>query len=358
MRVAYDAGPLLDPPTGIGRYVRELGLALEAQGVELARYAVALGLRPGRGLDVEGVARLRIPARLAQALWRRFDAPAITRLSGPVALVHGTNFVLPASGGTPGVVTVHDLSYLRSDAFPGGERLRELVPWSVRRAARVLVPTAAVRAELAAELSLDEDAIVVTPEGVSPIFFGAAPLADTVLGRMGIPGPFALALGTIEPRKNLTTLLDAWRRARRELDGWTLVVAGPKGWKEQLPDTEGVLLTGWVPEETLPGLYAAADVFCYPSTYEGFGLPPLEAMAAGTPALVGRYGAAPEVLGQAAMLVDPQDADAFAQGLIRLATQASLRQSMQVAGRARASTYTWEATAKATIGAYRDVIEK
>jgi glycosyltransferase involved in cell wall biosynthesis len=353
VRVAFDAGPLLDPPTGVGRYADELARALEAQDVELLRYAVALGLRRGRSGHIDGVSRWRVPARVAQALWRRFDAPAITRLTGPVDVVHGTNFVLPALGGTPGVVTVHDLSFLRSDVFPGGERLRALVPWSVRRAARVIVPTRAVAEEVSQELKVPQELITVTYEGVSPVFFGAAPLGETVLGRMGIPGPFAVAVGTIEPRKNLSTLLEAWRRARRELGGWRLVLAGPRGWGEELPETEGVMPIGWVGAETLPGLLAAAEVFCYPSVYEGFGLPPLEAMAAGTPALVGRYSAADEVFGEAAILVDPHDADGFAEGLVRLATNGSLRASLQLAGRARASSYTWERTAKATLGAYR-----
>lgn len=353
MRVAFDAGPLLDPPTGVGRYADEMGRALEAQGVELVRYAVALGLRRGRGVQVGGVKRWRVPARVVQELWKRFDVPVVTRLTGPVDLVHGTNFVLPALGEVPGVVTVHDLSFLRSDVFPGGERLRALVPWSVGRAARVIVPTRAVAQELSEELAVPREKITVTYEGVAPVFFGAAPLGETVLGRMGIPGSFAVAVGTIEPRKNLSTLLEAWRRVRSELAGWRLVLAGPRGWGEQLPETEGVMPIGWVGDEMLPGLLAAADIFCYPSAYEGFGLPPLEAMAAGTPALVGRYAAATEVIGDAAMLVEPHDADGFADGLVRLATDEGLRTSLQLAGRARASSYTWERTAKATLGAYR-----
>jgi glycosyltransferase involved in cell wall biosynthesis len=135
-----------------------------------------------------------------------------------------------------------------------------------------------------------------------------------------------------------------------------LVLAGPAGWGPQLPETAGVRLIGWVGDETLPGLLAAADVFCYPSLYEGFGLPPLEAMAAGTPALVGRYPAAPEVAGDAALLVDPEDSRAIGEGLVRLATDGDLQARLRRAGRVHAAGFTWERTAAATIAVYRAVV--
>ncbi|HEX2050200.1 MAG TPA: glycosyltransferase family 1 protein [Actinomycetota bacterium] len=346
MRVAFDAGPTLDVQTGVGRYARELGDALEAIGVDVRRYAVAL-----RGRAGPDIARVRVPARAAQWAWRRAGAPAVTRATGPVDVVHATNFVLPALGSTPGVVTVHDLSYLRPDAFPGAGRLRELVPWSLRRAARVLVPTEAVRAELAAHYGVPADRVDVTPEGVSPVFFGATPLSDVQLDGLGLRPPFAVAVGTLEPRKNLARLLRAWRAAA--LDGWTLALAGPRGWGGDLPETPGVVPIGWVGDATLPGLLAAAEVFCYVSLYEGFGLPPLEAMAAGTPVLAGRYSAAPEVLGDAAVLVDPLDEDAIAHDLAALAGDADRRRALARAGRARAVGYTWARTALTTLAAYR-----
>jgi glycosyltransferase involved in cell wall biosynthesis len=281
----------------------------------------------------------------------------VERLVGDVDVVHATNFVLPALRRTPGVVTVHDLSFYRDDTFPGGKRLRELVPWSVGRAARVLVPTAAIGEEVCGRFGLDRDRIAVTHEGVSPLFFGASPLSDEALARMGVRRPFALAAGTIEPRKNLALLLQAWARVRSELTDWTLAVAGPRGWGPQLPTTPGVVLVGWVGDETLPGLLAASEVFCYPSLYEGFGLPPLEAMAAGTAVVAGRYTAAEEVLGDAAVLVDPTDVDALAEAMVRVATNGALRGALQVAGRAHATAYTWEGTAKATIAAYEGVFK-
>jgi glycosyltransferase involved in cell wall biosynthesis len=350
LRVAMDCAPLLDPPTGVGRYVRELGDSLEAQGVELVRYAVAL-----RGDPALPLKRLRAPARLVQASWRRFGRPRIESLVGRVDIVHATNFVLPALDRTPGVVTVHDLSFLRDDTFPGGERLRYLVPWSLGRAALIITPTRYVAEEVMEHFEVTEDRLAITHEGVAPHLFGAGRLSELALGRMGIPGPFILALGTIEPRKNLPRLLEAWNAVRGELHEWRLVIAGPRGWGEALEDTEGVLLLGRVPEETLPGLLAAAEIFCYPSLYEGFGLPPLEAMAAGTPALVGAYGAATEVLGDAALLADPQSSDALAEGLRKLATDADARARLARRGRARAAAFTWERTGRETIAGYQRI---
>jgi glycosyltransferase involved in cell wall biosynthesis len=351
--VALDAGPLLDPATGVGRYVRELGRSLEAIGVNVRRYAVSLrGRRAG-----SDIVRWRVPARWARAAWLRFDRPAITRLAGAADIVHATNFVLPPTGGAPGVVTVHDLSFLRDDTWPGGERLRALVPWSVRRAVRTIVPTDAIRTELLERYGTEEEHVVVTPEGVSSVFFGARPLADTALERMGVHRPFALAVGTIEPRKNLRRLLDAWGAARSELQGWTLVLAGVEGWGPRLPVTPGVVPIGWVGDETLPGLLAAADLFCYPSVYEGFGLPPLEAMAAGTPALVCRYSAAEEVVGDAALITSPTDVEEISAGLVRLAGDDALRRRLAMSGRARAARFTWERTAAATAAVYRSALE-
>ena len=347
MKVALDAGPVLDSPTGVGRYAGELARCLEMRGVDVRRYAVSL-----RAPRTSGVSRWRLPASAVQELWRRFDRPIPTSLFGDADVVHATNFVLPPTGGKPGVVTVHDLSFHRTDVFPGGERLRELVPWSLQHAAVVVVPTHAIANEVGDRYGFPVERIVVTPEGVSPLFFGASPLSEMALGKLGIPGPFILAAGTIEPRKNLPLLLRAWDQIRRDLPEWRLVVAGPRGWGPELPETEGVLLLGYVADETLPGLMAAAEIFCYPSVYEGFGLPPLEAMAAGTACVVGRYSAAPEVLGDGATLVDPTDANALAQELARLASDHNARSSLALTGRAHAGGFTWEKTAAATVLAY------
>jgi alpha-1,3-rhamnosyl/mannosyltransferase len=185
------------------------------------------------------------------------------------------------------------------------------------------------------------------------VFFGASPLSDTALARMGIRRPFVLATGTDAPRKNLQRLLDAWTSAGDAVGDWMLVLAGPRGWGPRLAATENVRTLGWVGDETLPGLMAAADLFCFPSSYEGFGLPPLEAMAAGTPVLVGSYPAAREVLGDAAFEIDALDMQAFSEALVGLISDEQLRQRFQIKGRSQAAQFTWDQTAIATTQAYR-----
>lgn len=352
MRVALDWGPLLDPPTGIGRYTREIAHGLEDRGIDLVRYAVAL-----RGSSTDAERRWRVPARAMQVAWRRAGWPPVETLVGEVDLVHATNYVLPTLRSARGVATVHDLSFYRDDGWVGDARLRSLLPWVLERAAMVLMPTRSIADELVERFGVEEDRLAVTHLGVSSHFFGATPLADFSLHGMGIRPPFALAVGTIQPRKNLRRLLKAWELAADELGGWTLVLAGPRGRGRDLPPTENVVMRGWVGEETLPGLLAAAEIFCYPSLYEGFGLPPLEAMAAGTPALVGAYPAARELLGDAAVLVDPEDVESIAEGLGKLAGDLPLRRRLRLTGRARASTFTWDQTAAQTVAAYRRAME-
>lgn len=352
MRVALDWGPLLDPPTGIGRYTREIARGLESRGIDLVRYAVAL-----RGRSADPLTRWRVPARAMQLAWRRAGWPPIEALVGEVDIVHATNYVLPPLRNASGVATVHDLSFYRNAAWSADARLRWLLPWVLDRATLILAPTRSVADELVERVSVSEDRLAVVHLGVSAHFVGATPLSESALHGMGIHPPFALAVGKLQPRKNLHRLLKAWELAADDLDGWTLVLAGPRGWGRDLPPTENVVMPGWVGDETLPGLLAAAEIFCYPSLYEGFGLPPLEAMAAGTPALVGAYPAARELLGDAAVLVEPQDVESIAEGLRRLAGDRPLRRRLRVKGRARATAYTWEQTAAQTVAAYRRALE-
>jgi len=352
LRVAFDFGPLLDPPTGIGRYARELSRALTDAGADVRPFAVSL-----RGRSAPGVRRWRVPARLAHRAWHRAGAPSVDGLVGDVDLVHGTNFVLPPTK-RRGVVTIHDLSFLRDDAFPGAASWARMAPWSIERAARVITITTAVADEIVDNYGVERDRISVTHLGVAPVFYGASPLSDIALERLGITRPFVLAAGTLEPRKNLARLLQAWTALGSARDGWCMALAGPKGWGPALPETPGVALTGWVGDETLPGLLAAADVFAFPSLYEGFGLPPLEAMAAGTACLVGSYAAASEVVGDAAVLVDPTDVDGIAAALLRLLTDERERKTFALAGKARAAGFTWERTASTTIAAYQAALDQ
>jgi len=347
MKVAYDVGVPIERPTGVGRYIAELGHALVELGVELRPYRVSF-----RGRPVDGVAHWRIPAKVAHLSWRTTNRPAISHLVGETALVHGTNFVLPALGESKGVLTIHDLSFDTQSGFGGNRRLAIMVPWSIEHSAAIVVPSGAVAAEVAARFGYPIDRIFVTPEGVNPSFFDAKPLSDAELGALGISRPFAIAVGTLQPRKNIFRLLDAWRRVATQLAGWTLALVGQQGEGPRIPDSPGVVTTGWVDDRNLHGLLASAEFFCYPSLYEGFGLPPLEAMAAGTPALVGDYPAALEVVGDLALVVDGMNPDEIAEKILQLAQDDLLRRRLAEAGRTHAASFTWTRTARATMDAY------
>lgn len=353
MRVAFDTGAAREQPTGITRYVRELAHALPRTDVDLRPYVVSFTAK-----DVEeDVRHLRLPARALDIAWRCLSRPVIESLVGPVDVVHGTNFVLPPARAAKGVVTVHDLAFARRDGAMRDRRLRTMTPWSVRRADAIIVPSRVVAEEVMEHYGVPNERVAVTPEGVSSRFFDASPLPPARLAALGISSPFVAAVGTIQPRKNLNRLIEAWRLTAEELRGWTLALIGPAGWGNEPPTMPGVVRTGWLPDDLLPHVLASASFFCYPSLYEGFGLPPLEAMAAGTPVLVGNYGAACEWLDGAAVFVDREDVDSIADGLIRIAGDHDLRQRIAAAGSERARSFTWERTAHATVGVYDAVLE-
>ncbi len=366
LRVALDATPLLGQQTGIGRYTAELLRELAAlSGDERLAGVLAMAFT-WRGHDqlagrvpsgVTPVGR-RAPARLLQATWERTGLPTLPMLGVRADVIHGTNFVLPPTGRqAAGVVTIHDLSYLR---FPetvsaASARYRELVPRSLRRAALVIADTRALADEIAAEYRLDADRIRAIPLGVDPAWFDepAALPAD-----LGLPDRYLLFVGTLEPRKDLGTLLAAFRELRRHDPGTPpLVLAGPSGWGPAL-DTAGltrddVRLLGYLDGAALRSVVAHAAALCFPSIYEGFGLPPLEALAAGTPVVASDLPALREVLGGAGDAVrffSPRDAPALAHAISQvLATSYD-----PAAGVAHARRFTWRRTASLTAMAYRD----
>jgi glycosyltransferase involved in cell wall biosynthesis len=283
MRIGLDATPLLGVRTGVGRYTEHLVAALAAGDDPLV--ATAFTLRGAGGLAgalPAGVSnRYRaMPARLLQELWARTEFPPVELLCGPVDVFHATNFVLPPLRRAAGVVTVHDLSFLRypETVSAASLRYRELVPRSVRRAAVVCTPSAAVAEEVRAEYGPDN--VVVTPLGVDESWFAAKPPDPGWLADHGLPEDYVLFVGTLEPRKNLPTLLAAYATLP---DAPPLVLAGTSGWGPAL-DTAGlrpesVVTPGYLDQASLLRVVAGARLLVMPSLYEGFGLPPLEAFA-------------------------------------------------------------------------------
>jgi len=293
--------------------------------------------------------QLVLPLRLARGSWE---------------LLHAMAFVAPLAARLPVVVTVYDLSFLLyPEAFRTANRLylRMFARWTCRRAAGILAISQAAREDLIRRWGLPPERITVAYPGVDPRF---RPLpAEEVAAfraRRGLPERFILYVGTLEPRKNLGVLLEAIARLSPPVP---LILVGGKGWKPAfLPrlrelEREGrARWVGFIPDEELPLWYNAATVFAYPSRYEGFGMPPLEAMACGTPVIAARAASLPEVVGEAGLLVDPMDGEAWTEGLSTLLWDEALREALRARGLARAARFTWEATAAATVRLYRRLL--
>lgn len=364
MRLALDATPLIGPRTGVGRYVGGLlsGLAELELVPDIA--LVPVTWRRHGAVDAPAgpwrVAGHRAPARLLRLGWSTLGMPPIEWVAGEGSDVfHATNFVLPPTRRAAGVVTVHDLAYLRmpETVRRASAAYRHLVPQSLRRAGAVCTVSHAVREELLATYEVDPARVVVTPNGVGPEWAAARALPVEELARLGLPRHYLLFSGSLEPRKGIPTLLQALRLLRA--DGVAtppVVLAGPAGWGPP-PDLTGlpadaVLRTGPLPEAAVCGLTAGASALVYPSRYEGFGLPPLEALAAGTPVVCSDLPVLREVCGELAAYFPVQDAAALARCLEEVVRTGDGGPSARAARRAHAAPWTWRRCAERSLDAY------
>ena len=297
--------------------------------------------------------------RLPFFLWQQ--TLALRRLEADWYL---SNFFLPLFMPCKGVVAVHDLSFrAHPEYFPRtiAWYMRWLTGWAVRRARRVLTGSAFSRQELFRFYSVNEKKVVSIPYGVGSEFRPASDethrmAEQRILSNYGITGPYILALGNIHPRKNLTRLLDAYLSLQQErVSVPSMIWAGLERWDSggliERAQSAGVILTGFVTQQDLPALYRQAEMLVYPSLYEGFGLPVLEAMACGTPVVTSNTTSLPEVAGDAALIVDPTNVTEIAQGLARLLEDAILRKSLQEAGLEWSKTFTWTRTAQLLLDA-------
>jgi glycosyltransferase involved in cell wall biosynthesis len=369
-RVGVVAEQLLRPvPGGIGRYVRALTDHLPAvAAADRGAVTWIVGRHPAGRLAAAGLVpavtcRLAWPGRVATRTWvtrRRPRLPA--GVLADLDMVHATSAAVPPTGGRPLVATVHDLAFRHyPDAYPAaGRRYHDRSARIVAaEAARVIAVSQATADDLTELYGVEPERISVVPLGVQPPGVADEPAAARLLADLGVRGPFLLAVGTLEPRKNLPRLLAAFGEVTDELPDHFLVVAGPVGWGPALRptwDSVRVKLAGPVDDAVLQALYRSADGLAYPSLYEGFGLPVLEAMANGLPVLTSDRSSLPEVAGDAAVLVDPLDRGALAKGLVRLVSDSALRRRLADAGPRRAARFTWPATAAGTWAAYRQVL--
>jgi len=371
-RVGVVAEQLLRPvPGGIGRYVRALTDHLPAvAAADRGAVTWIVGRHPAGRLAAAGLvpavtARLVWPGRVATRTWVTLRRPRLPAgVLADLDMVHATSAAVPPRRGRPLVATVHDLAFRHQpDAYPAaGRRYHDRSARIVAsEAARVIAVSQATADDLTELYGVEPERISVVPLGVEPPGAADQAAAARLLADLGVRGPFLLAVGTMEPRKNLPRLLAAFGEVTDELPDHFLVVAGPVGWGPALRptwDSVRVKLAGPVDDPVLQALYRSADGLAYPSLYEGFGLPVVEAMAHGLPVLTSDRSSLPEVAGDAAVLVDPLDRGAIAKGLVRLVTDSALRRRLADAGPRRAARFTWPATAAGTWAAYREVLAR
>jgi glycosyltransferase involved in cell wall biosynthesis len=375
--VAIDYTPAIRQQAGIGRIIRGQVAALLAAAAELDLRLFVVG-------KVDEAERRQAPLPLHTTpidersmvrLWHRLDVP-LPRVEwftgGPLDLLHATDFVLPPSKARRKLLTVHDLAFLfyPDAAMPSLHHyLNVVVPRSVRRADALVADSRHTAQDLNEQWQVPLERITVVQGAVDHALFRPvhdAELLAAVRQRYGLgERPYFLALSRLEPRKNFVRLIEAFAAARAEARlPHRLVIGGRKGWLsesifarvQELGLAGDILFPGFIADSDLPALYSGAAFFAYPSLYEGFGLPIVEAMACGAPVLTGDNSCLPEAGGSGAIYVRAEDVDSIAEGIVRLATDATLAAQLAAAGREHAAHFTWERSAQQLLSAYRKLL--
>jgi len=362
LRVAVDATSLLGVRTGVSRVTSGLLDELaRREDLAVSAYAVTWRGREGLAESLPRAVRAAprpFPARVTRVFWPRVRWPSVEGWTGPVDVVHATNYVAPPAR-VPVLVSVHDLSFIRYPELCTGDAARfpRLVQVAIDRGAVVHTDSAFVAAEVRDYYGLPEDRVVHVAPGLDD-----APAGDARRGRtLAGSDRYVLAVGTVEPRKNLPVLVQAFDALAANEPDVSLVVAGPDGWGlaeftnavDAARHRDRIRRLGWLEDTARGDLLAGAAALAYPSRYEGFGFPPLEAMQAGIPVVASTAGSLPEVLGDAAVLVEPADVDGLAAGLAHVLVDDDSAAALVRRGHARADGYRWDRAAAAFVDTYR-----
>ncbi|NLT73712.1 MAG: glycosyltransferase family 4 protein [Chloroflexi bacterium] len=354
---------------GLSRYISNLMAHLPAALPDWN--CLAYVSRPG--IDIPGwhvrQASWNTAKPMRRILWEQLALPLAERRDR-IDLLHAAVNVGPIAGRCPIVVTIHDLAFVRfPELFPRANRayLQYMASRTARRSAAVIVDSASTGRDVVELLGVPESRVHVIYPGLNAGLC-PAPSEERLSAfrrRQHLPDEYVLFVGTLEPRKNIATLLEAWSiLVRRDPECPPLVIAGGKGWfYEELEDRaralgleDSVRFAGFIPDDDLAGWYAAATLFVFPSLYEGFGFPPLEAMSQGVPVIVSDRSSLPEVVGDAGLHLPPEEPALWAESIAGLLASPERRRSMRAAGLAQAARFTWEETARRTAEVYRQVL--
>lgn len=371
MRFGIDGIPLQAKKTGIGHYTLELARALasiapndEFEIVAPSAFLSAPSSLPNLHFRDAGV------KGLSRRYWWPIGLPIYCRRAS-FDLFHGTNFDLPYWVSCPTVLTIHDLSLLLYPHTHESHLVRRSwlrLPRMARKATVIITPSQTVKAEVCKHLGVDSGKVFAIPEAAREAFYPAQTSeVEPVLKRLGVSPEFILFVGTVEPRKNLLTLVRAFERVvHAQASPLQLVIAGQEGWLsddltsylEGLGIARQVRFTGHLSDDELRALYSSCRVFVYPSFYEGFGLPLLEAMACGAPVVTSNVPAIVETVNDVARLIAPTDADDLAQAITSLLDDENERAHRSGAGIQHAKKFSWERTAAATLAVYQEAISR
>jgi glycosyltransferase involved in cell wall biosynthesis len=384
LSVAVDATPLLGRPTGVGVFCAgALGGLAQLDEVDVAAFAISWRRRRGIvGQVPEGVSTRQraMPARPLHASWRHWALPPLDWFVGTHQVVHGTNFVVPPARRAARVVTVHDLTIVRFPELCDASTLRfpALIRRAVAEGAWVHTPSRFVAAEVIEAFNLPPERVRAVHHGVprlpglsgdpgsAPGDPGSAPgHHPPPSGPLVLPSGtarYVLAIGTVEPRKDYPSLVAAFGLMAEDHPDVALVVVGADGWGSEAfqaavdasPARARIVRPGFLDDAALGRVLRGAAVLAYPSVYEGFGFPPLQAMVEGVPVVTTRVGAIPEVVGDAAVLVEPGAPEALAEALVGVLAGGAEVSDLIERGRLRSQAFTWSACARGLVGLYRD----
>ena len=369
MRIAFDGTTLRPGRTGVGYYTEHLLRHLAKREPDGGITVVS-----NRAVDTTEPlpSNMKVavsPWNLPRMVWMQTQAPRLVSAIG-AQVAHFTNGMVPLVSSVPSVVTIHDMSLTMYPRTHPARRVllnRPMVDLAARRAAAIITVSQSAKADIVRLYRLDPDRVHVVHEAAAPEFKPLVDIRalDRVRTRYQLADRFILHVGTIEPRKNLVRLIEAFaERRRRGALSHQLVCVGPYGWLsrdiealiERLQVADAIRFTGYVPFEDLPAIYNLAEMLVFPSIYEGFGLPVIEAMACGTPVLTGRLAVADEVGGQAVEQVQHLDPFALGVAMVRLSEDSARRNALRTAGLERARTFSWDRAAQETLSVYASAL--